>query len=65
MAGGNLRPGKRNVSVADPRAEAAAAAELAALEPEERLLLAAYYLDRRTLADIAKLHGRARVHHQP
>ena len=45
------------VSVADPRAEAAAAAELATLEPEERLLLAAYYLDRRTLADIAKMLG--------
>ena len=29
------------------------------LEPEERFLLAAYYLDRRTLAEIAKLQ---RVH---
>ena len=38
---------------------AAAAAELAALEPEERFLLAAYYLDHRTLAEIAKLQ---RVH---
>jgi RNA polymerase sigma-70 factor, ECF subfamily len=44
---------------ADPRVESAAAAELAALEPEERFLLAAYYLDRRTLAEIAKLQ---RVH---
>ena len=38
---------------------AAAAAELAALEPEERFLLAAYYLDHRTLAEIAKVQ---RVH---
>ena len=44
---------------ADPRVEAAATAELVALEPEERLLLAAYYLDHRTLAEIAKLQ---RVH---
>ena len=46
-------------SVTDPRVESAAAAELAALEPEERFLLAAYYLDHRTLAEIAKLQ---RVH---
>jgi RNA polymerase sigma-70 factor (ECF subfamily) len=46
-----------DVSVADPRVEDAAAAELAALEPEGRFLLAAYYLDRRTLAEIAKLMG--------
>ena len=44
-------------AVADPRAEAAAAEELAALAAEERFLLAAYYLDRRTLAEIAKLQG--------
>ncbi len=44
---------------ADPRVEAAATEELRALEPEERFLLAAYYLDRRTLAEIAKLQ---RVH---
>jgi RNA polymerase sigma-70 factor, ECF subfamily len=44
---------------ADPRVEAAAAAELSELEPEERFLLSAYYLDRRTLAEIAKLQ---RVH---
>jgi RNA polymerase sigma-70 factor (ECF subfamily) len=42
---------------ADPRLESAAAAELAALEPEERFLMAAYYLDHRTLAEIAKLMG--------
>ncbi len=47
------------VSVEDPRAEVAAASELAALDPGERFLLVAYYLDRRTLAEIAKL---MRVH---
>src|ERR1035437_7663383 len=49
--------GEPDLSVADPRAEAAAAEELAALPAEERFLLAAYYLDRRTLAEIAKLRG--------
>ncbi len=44
---------------ADPRVEAAVSAELSELEPEERFLLAAYYLDHRTLAEIAKLQ---RVH---
>ena len=48
-----------DLSDADPRVEAAVAEELQALEPEERFLLAAYYLDRRTLAEIAKLQ---RVH---
>lgn len=47
------------VSIVDSEAENAAAAELAALEAEDRLLLASYYLDRRTLAEIAKL---MRVH---
>jgi RNA polymerase sigma-70 factor (ECF subfamily) len=46
-----------DVSVTDPRAEIAAAEELTALAAEERFLLAAYYLDRRTLAEIAKLQG--------
>jgi RNA polymerase sigma-70 factor, ECF subfamily len=49
--------GEPDLSVADPRAEAAAADELAALSAEERFLLAAYYLDHRTLAEIAKLQG--------
>ncbi|HZM12479.1 MAG TPA: sigma-70 family RNA polymerase sigma factor, partial [Candidatus Limnocylindrales bacterium] len=49
--------GEPDLSVADPRAEAAAAEELTALAAEERFLLAAYYLDRRTLAEIAKLQG--------
>ena len=48
-----------DVANADPRVEAAANAELTNLEPEERFLLAAYYLDHRTLAEIAKLQ---RVH---
>ena len=41
----------------DPRLEAATACELGALDAEERFLLAAYYLDRRTLAEIARLLG--------
>jgi RNA polymerase sigma-70 factor, ECF subfamily len=48
-----------DLSVADPRVEAAVSEELQGLEPEERFLLSAYYLDRRTLAEIAKLQ---RVH---
>jgi len=39
----------------DNRVDVATGAELAALEPEQRFLLAAYYLDRRTLAEIGKL----------
>ena len=41
----------------DGRVESATASELAALEPEERFLLAAYFLDRRTLLEIAKVLG--------
>jgi len=44
---------------ADARLTAATATELAALDAQDRFLLAAYYLDRRTLAEIAKL---LRVH---
>ena len=44
-------------SASDPRVESAVTAELAALDSEERFLLAAYYLDHRTLAEIAKLRG--------
>jgi RNA polymerase sigma-70 factor (ECF subfamily) len=55
--GAQFAAGETDLSVADPRAEAAAAEELAALTAEERFLLAAYYLDRRTLAEIAKLQG--------
>jgi RNA polymerase sigma-70 factor, ECF subfamily len=46
-----------DVVVADPRVEAAVTAELATLDADERFLLAAYYLDHRTLAEIAKLQG--------
>jgi RNA polymerase sigma factor (sigma-70 family) len=45
------------VAVADPRVDAAVTAELAALDAGERFLMAAYYLDHRTLAEIAKLQG--------
>lgn len=45
------------MQVADPRIEAAASVELSALDSEEWFLLAAYYLDHRTLAGIAKLQG--------
>ena len=41
----------------DDRVEAAVNAELASLSADERFLLAAYYLDRRTLAEIARLQG--------
>jgi RNA polymerase sigma-70 factor (ECF subfamily) len=46
-------------SCADPRVDAATTAELESLEAEQRFLLASYYLDRRTLAEIARL---LRVH---
>ena len=39
-------------AAADPRIEAAVATELAGLDAEERFLLAAYYLDHRTLAEL-------------
>ncbi len=45
--------------VTDPRIAAETAFELAALNAEDRFLLAAYYLDRHTLAEIARL---LRVH---
>jgi RNA polymerase sigma-70 factor (ECF subfamily) len=45
------------VAVADPRVDAAVTAELTELGAEERLLLASYFIDRRTLAEIAKLQG--------
>jgi len=55
--GAQFAAGETDVSVADPRVETAAAIELVALPAEERFLLAAYYLDHRTLAEIAKLLG--------
>jgi len=39
----------------DPRLDQAIAAEIAALDPDERFLLASYYLDGRKLAEIARL----------
>jgi len=44
-------------AVTDKRVETAVSRELAELDAEERFLLLAYYLDRRTLAEIAKLQG--------
>jgi RNA polymerase sigma-70 factor (ECF subfamily) len=44
---------------ADSRLESATDAALAALDPEDRMVLAAYYLDGRTLAEIARM---LRVH---
>lgn len=41
----------------DPRVEVQTSVALAALDSEERLLLAAYYLDGRTLAEIARVLG--------
>ena len=41
----------------DPRLEQATAEALAELPAEERLILAAYYLDGRTLAEIARMQG--------
>ena len=41
----------------DPRVEQATAAALAALSAEDRYVLAAYYLDGRTLADVARALG--------
>lgn len=46
-------------TAADARIEAAVGAELATLDAEDRFLLVAYFLDQRTLAEIAKL---LRVH---
>jgi len=44
-----------DVSTVDPRLETAIKSELDQLAAQDRFLLAAYYLDRRTLADIARL----------
>ncbi len=44
-------------NAADPRLEAATDEALAALAPEDRFTLAAYYLDGRTLAEIARILG--------
>jgi RNA polymerase sigma-70 factor, ECF subfamily len=44
-------------AVVDPQVEVATVGALAGLSAEERFLLASYYLDNRTLADIARLLG--------
>jgi len=43
--------------VFDPRLEAATDEALAALDAEDRFVLASYYLDARTLADIGRVLG--------
>jgi RNA polymerase sigma-70 factor (ECF subfamily) len=50
-------PESEEVAAVDPRLESATDEALAALSPEERFILAAYYLDDRTLADIARMLG--------
>ncbi len=50
-------PQAEPATAADPRLEAATDAALAALPAEERYILAAYFLDGRTLAEIAKTLG--------
>jgi RNA polymerase sigma-70 factor, ECF subfamily len=55
FAASNAEP----VSVVDPRVEAATDEALAELSPEDKFVLAAYYLDSRTLAEIGRI---LRVH---
>jgi len=50
-------PEREDAPVADMRLNSAVDAALQALEPEERLLLSAYYLDNRTLAEIGRMTG--------
>lgn len=50
-------PEQEAAPAADPRLEAATDAALTALANEDRFVLAAYYLDGRTLAEIAKMLG--------
>jgi len=50
-------PEREEVAVVDPRVEAATDEALAALSGEDRLVLAAYFLDGRTLAEIARTLG--------
>ena len=57
--GRQFKAAEPDISVADSRVDDAARTELATLDPEERFLLAAYYLDHRTLAEIAAVR---RVH---
>jgi RNA polymerase sigma-70 factor (ECF subfamily) len=50
-------PDPEPVNTVDPRVEAATDEVLSALLPEDRFVLAAYYLDKRTLAEIARMLG--------
>jgi RNA polymerase sigma-70 factor (ECF subfamily) len=50
-------PEPEPVTAADSRLESATDAALAALDSEDRMVLAAYYLDDRTLAEIARMLG--------
>ncbi len=50
-------PAREEVAAPDPRLNAAIDGALAALEAEERFILAAYYLDGRTLAQVARMLG--------
>jgi len=50
-------PEREDVVAVDPRVEAAADEALAALSAEDRYVLAAYFLDERTLAEIARTLG--------
>jgi RNA polymerase sigma-70 factor (ECF subfamily) len=50
-------PDPEPAAAVDPKVEAATDAALANLSAEERFLLASYYLDGRTLAEIARLLG--------
>lgn len=57
-AGGSVPLPGDPAAGADPRLEAAADEALASLDPEERFILASYYLDGRTLAQIARTLGK-------
>ncbi|HEX8817656.1 MAG TPA: sigma-70 family RNA polymerase sigma factor [Terriglobales bacterium] len=50
-------PEQEEVAAADPRLEAATDEAIGALEAEDRFVLAAYFLDERTLAEIARTLG--------
>jgi RNA polymerase sigma-70 factor (ECF subfamily) len=49
------RPNPEPVAAVDPRLESATDEALASLTPDERFILAAYFLDDRTLAEIARM----------
>jgi hypothetical protein len=55
--GAQFRAPETETLAVDSRVEAAVRAELTDLSPDERFLLAAYYLDHRTLAEIGRLQA--------